>query len=317
MNDNTFCFDHMAHIRYTEFIKIPLSEIANHIKQDNIDLLIDLIHLTSDELSLFDYSPAPTHLSYCAFPASTNHPTMHYKIMDDVTTNKINIDRHYSEQILHMKNGFHVFSPLYEIPVIQHIPHTTLFRMGCFNNPIKITKQMIQCWDTIMSRVPNAHLYLAYHYYSSLFLTQTMLQLFNDDHRSRVHFVGYQSSHKELLKLYNQMDVAIDTYPYNGTTVTCEALSMNVPVVTRAGTFPHTRIGASLLTTVQCTEMIAGTDDEYCDVVVSMTNPTKNKIVRQQIQQNLSLLTNPSDFMAGYEACLTVAATTGTGRGCT
>ena len=311
MKDHTFCFDHMPHLRYKEFIKTPLSKIADHIKRDNLDILIDLIHLTSDELSLFDYSPAPTHLSYCAFPASTNHPTMHYKIMDDVSTNKINTNQYYSEQILHMKKGFHVFSPLYEIPVIQHIPHTSLFRMGCFNNPIKITKRMIHCWGTIMSRVPNAHLYLAYHYYSSSFMTQTMIQLFNKDHQSRIHFIGYQSSHKELLNLYNQMDVAIDTYPYNGTTVTCEALSMNVPVVTLTGTFPHSRMGASLLSTIKCTEMITYTNDDYCNTIISMVNPDKNREMRKQIQQNLPLLTNPSDFMEGYEACLTVAATTG------
>ena len=290
-----FCFSDY-NITYKEFVNESCDIVAKYIKNDEIDILVDLMQLTSDYLSIFNYNPAPIQVSYCAFPGTTNNPNIHYKIMDLVSFNQKT--DYYSEKILCMSNGFHAYSPLTPNPIVKHVKSDHI-RLCCFNNPIKLTKEIIACWILILEKLPKSHLYLAYHYYSSNFLTTRLKSYFNND---RVHFIGFLER-DERMSLYNKMDIALDTYPYNGTTITCEALSMNVPVVTLMGEFPHTRIGGSLVSTIQCHELIAGSYEKYITKVLELSTDIVK--IKNKIETNIHMLTKPKQFIQEYEFLLT------------
>ncbi len=86
----------------------------------------------------------------------------------------------------------------------------------------------------------------------------------------RLELLGHASSVVEQLGGYERMDIALDTFPYNGTTTTCEALWMGVPVVTLAGRTHVSRVGASLMTTVGLPQFIADTPEEYIEKAAAL-----------------------------------------------
>ena len=253
------------------------------------------MHPLSKWASIYKHQLAKIVISYCAYPGTSNNEHIQYKIMDNVVFDQ-NIDSYYTEHILCMKNGFHVYKPSHTFPEIKPIEHDT-FNMCCFNNPIKITHDMINLWKQLLTEIPGSCLYLGYHYYSSEFIKSKWCSLFNEYNVKFIH----EDKIEDMLNHYNKMDIALDTYPYNGTTISCEALRMNVPVVTLKGKYPHSRIGASLLETVMCSDLIAETKVEYVSTVISLS---KNRTIKNKLKDNIQQLSDIDGFMKQYEHLL-------------
>jgi predicted O-linked N-acetylglucosamine transferase (SPINDLY family) len=275
-----------------------IASAIEDIKKDNIDIIIDLLHPLSKWVDIYKHDLGTNIVSYCATPATSSNKHIHYKILDSVTYDK-SIDPYYSENILCLEGGFHVFRPLYEFPVIQKQHHNT-FNLCCFNNPIKITMDMIKTWLTILDELPNANLFLGYHYYSSDFIASKWSSIINHE---RVHFI-HEKNITDMLNHYNMMDVALDTYPYNGTTITCEALSMNVPVVTRKGNFPHSRMGASILHSISCDELITTSKENYISTIIAMNDAKTRESITYKLSTNIHILHDINGFMTKYEHLL-------------
>lgn len=270
-------------------------EIANEIYDDNIDILIELMNHTSDRIFILKYRPARIQISYCAFPGTTGMNEIDYKIMDKVSSE--GIENYFTEKVITLPFGFHTYCPTnYSVKSNKH----SGINFCCFNNPLKITKEVIKDWIEILNRVPNSRLYLQYHYYQSYFIVERIKELFGNV-KNRVFFIGLKNIHNDVLELYNTIDIALDTYPYNGTTITCEALFMNVPVFTRKGNLPQSRIGASLLSSIQCNECIVS--HSYIEKVIEYCDKDKLKVLKEKIKNNLTknILGNPKMFMKGYE----------------
>jgi len=273
-----------------------IDECIDNIKKDTLDIVIDTLHPLSKWTSIYMHNLATRVVSYGAYPGTSNDKHIHYKILDTVVFESY-MDQCYTENILCMDNGFHVYKPTHTFPEWKRIERDS-FHMCCFNNPIKITPCMIRLWKKLLTIIPNSRLYLGYHYYSSEFIQSKWKNEFDG---YNISFV-YEENIEHMLQHYNIMDVALDTYPYNGTTITCEALSMNVPVVTLKGKYPHSRIGASILETVQCMGLIADTEETYISAVMSVReNATPFK---ETLKHNLHQLTDIDGFMKRYEYLL-------------
>ena len=284
-------------------------EIANEIRKDKIDILIELMNHTSERIFVLSYKPSPIQISYCAFPGTTGMKEIDYKIMDKVSSD--GIEKYFTEKILKLPNGFHTYCPTNFKP--KQVDHEGI-HFSCFNNPLKITKNTLLMWVYLLSKVPNSKLILQYHYYSSIFIQEKIKEKIKSscialnlstEIEKRVLFVGFQQKKENILQMYNFIDISLDTYPYNGTTITCESLFMNVPVFTQMGKLPQSRIGASLLKSIQCDECIIESESmftyvnrilEYCDK--DKLNDLKNKIRRNKMKYELG---NPKLFMKSYE----------------
>jgi predicted O-linked N-acetylglucosamine transferase (SPINDLY family) len=122
----------------------------------------------------------------------------------------------------------------------------------------------------------------------------------------RIRLVSWIQSPKEHLNMYNGVDIALDTFPYHGTTTTCEALWMGVPVITLEGGAHVSRVGVSLLSNVGLPELIASSCDQYIDIAVNLAaDVTRLKEIRQSLRSMISNspLTDSKRFTSQVEKC--------------
>jgi predicted O-linked N-acetylglucosamine transferase (SPINDLY family) len=136
---------------------------------------------------------------------------------------------------------------------------------GSFNNIAKITPDVVSAWATIMNTLPESQIILKSHALSDSVVKGRYFQLFSDRGigANRVKLLGQIPERAAHLALYREIDIALDTFPYNGTTTTCEALFMGIPVITLIGQAHAGRVGLSLLTHAGMADLVANDEKEY------------------------------------------------------
>jgi predicted O-linked N-acetylglucosamine transferase (SPINDLY family) len=136
---------------------------------------------------------------------------------------------------------------------------------GSFNIITKVTTEVIACWANLLQQVPNARLMLKNKSFSDAAARKRYEAHFaaHGIAPERLELLGWIPNLTSHLALYSQIDIALDTFPYHGTTTTCQALWMGVPVITLAGATHAGRVGVSLLTRVGLPELIADSEDDY------------------------------------------------------
>jgi predicted O-linked N-acetylglucosamine transferase (SPINDLY family) len=179
---------------------------------------------------------------------------------------------------------------------------------GSFNALCKISDACLRGWAEILQRVPDSRLLVKNYALQDLegreaFQRRALLQGVPIE---RVDLLGVLPGYLHY-QAYRMVDIMLDTYPYHGTTTTCEALWMGVPVVTLAGKFHVSRVGASLLHQVQADDLIATSPEEYIALAVTLAgDPNRirdyHQTLRKRMQQ--SPLTNAPRFARNFEACI-------------
>jgi predicted O-linked N-acetylglucosamine transferase (SPINDLY family) len=202
-------------------------------------------------------------------------------------------EQYYSERLIRLPETFLCYLPDKDIPHVSHLPafsagHITF---GSFNNFVKITPEVIALWSRILKIVPNSHLIMkslsffdktTVSYARNIFLREGI-------EAATIEFLQPLASMRDHLELYNRIDIALDTFPYNGTTTTCEALYMGVPVITLAGDTHASRVGVSLLSNVGLPELIATTPEEYVAKAVDLArNLEKLQSLRKSLRDMMS-----------------------------
>jgi protein O-GlcNAc transferase len=144
---------------------------------------------------------------------------------------------------------------------------------GSFNNIAKLTPQVMALWAEIMHKVPGSRLLLKAQAFSNPANHAHILDAFSElgIAPERLQLYGW-SGIKELYNLYNEVDIALDPFPFNGGATTCDALWMGVPLVTLAGNYAVSRQSATYLTQVGLSELITGNTEEYAALAVSLSN---------------------------------------------
>jgi predicted O-linked N-acetylglucosamine transferase (SPINDLY family) len=271
------------------------AQAADLIREDKIDILVDLAgHTAGHRLQVFARKPAPVQATWLGYPNTTGMAAMDYRITDAWADPPGDSDALHSETLLCLPHGFLCYQPLPGSPPVSELPsHSTgHVTFGCFNNSAKITPAVLDAWSEILKAVPDSRLLL-----KSKQLRDPPLQRHYESELQkrgidpqRVEMVGRIESKHEHLALYGRVDIGLDPFPYNGTTTTCEALWMGVPVVVLAGDRHAGRVGVSLLQGVNLPEMIAANVGGYVSLAVALANdPARCASLRAGLRERMGV----------------------------
>ena len=266
------------------------TQVADQIVADEIDILVDLAgHTLGGRLGVFALKPAPVQVSYLGYPATTGVAAIDYRFTDNIADPPGMTDRYHVETIVRLPHGFLCYTPADDAPPVAALPASDkgYVTFGSFNHICKISANTLSAWSAILNRVPDSRLVLKYKALNDTITRSLLLERFReyDIASDRIELLDFIPSRKTHLDTYGQVDIALDTFPYNGTTTTCEALWMGVPVVTLAGREHAGRVGASLLRQVGLESFIAETEQDYINIAVTAaSNPHRNAELRQKLR---------------------------------
>ena len=275
-------------------VGMPDEMLARRIVEDRIDILVDLAGHTGDNrLSLFACKPAPIQVNWLGYPHSTGLRAMDYRLVDEVSDPQGTADALASESLVRLPGGF----LCYEAPPTAPLPSQPPclegagITFGSFNNPVKLSTATLDAWGALLQRLPKARLLLKGKLFAdTAACTAILAQLEQRGVKSaRVTVLGMLPDPSSHLALYSRVDIALDPFPYNGTTTSCEALWMGVPVVTLCGDRHAARVGASLLTQVGLSEFIATSVADYIDIAATLAaDPQRLVQLRRSLRARLA-----------------------------
>lgn len=247
-------------------------QLAQRIRADGIDILVDLtMHMADGRPLLFARKPAPVQVAWLAYPGTTGIDAIDYRLTDP-RLDPPSHDSHYTERSLRLPDSFWCYDPLTQTPHVNALPALTEGHLtfGCLNNPCKLTDRTLAMWSAVLREVPHARLMLmapAGNAHDALAgrIEQQGIDI------QRVGFVPFQPR-ADYLRTYHQIDLGLDTFPYNGHTTSLDSLWMGVPVVTRAGQTAVGRGGLSQLFNLGLSELAAHSDDAFVRIAVELAN---------------------------------------------
>ncbi len=243
---------------------------AARIRHDGIDILVDLSgHTAHNRLKLFRLKPAPLQVTWLGYPNTTGLKAMDYRITDQLADPKGDADLFYTERLVPLERCFLCYWPPDDAPPVGPLParsdnHVTF---GSFNTLTKVTQDVVRVWSRILMAVPGSKLYLKARQLRDKETLEQIVSQFAAEgiRRSSLELAPAMVAKADHLDAYGRVDIALDPFPYNGTTTTCEALWMGVPVVTLRDTRHAGRVGTSLLAAVGLNELIATDENEYVE----------------------------------------------------
>jgi predicted O-linked N-acetylglucosamine transferase (SPINDLY family) len=244
------------------------------IRSDQIDVLVDLAgHTASNRLAVFARRAAPVQISYLGYPASTGLATMDYRITDAVTDPSVPADDWHCERLLRLPDSQWCFRPFGSPVALGPLParEAGFVTFGSFNNLTKASDTLLRCWVQILARLPASHLRLTR--VRSAKRAAEIIGLFAQAGMApeRIECVAFAND-PPYGEQFAGVDIALDNYPYNGVTTTCESLYVGVPVISLYGRNGVSRSGLSLLATLGLGEMAASTPAQYVDIAVALGN---------------------------------------------
>ncbi len=254
---------------WRDIAELSDAEVAAWIRRDAIDILIDLSgHTVGNRLPVFNQRPAPVQVTYLGYPNTTGLESIDYRLTDALTDPPGRSDRLHSEKLVRLDGGFLCFQPLDSCPEISESKASDAgggIVFASFNELLKITAPTVSAWCQILARTPGSELMIKGTTLEDEGTRQLVVDRFAAQGLppERLQLIGRTPTLEEHLDLYNGVDIALDTFPYNGTTTTCEALWMGLPVVSQSGDVHASRVGLSLLSSVGLGDLVAKNMGEY------------------------------------------------------
>lgn len=247
------------------------AQLAQRIRSDRVDVLVDLAGWTvGSRLEAFAARPAPVQLTWIGYPGTTGlgpDTGLDGRLTDAWADPPGESDSHFSEPLLRLPSGFIAHRLLDEAPPRPAMPVERQGRIvfGSFNNASKISEATIALWAAVVNAIPGSRLLLKNHALDDAFIARELRQRFVRAGLAaeRLDLRPALAAYDDHLRAYDDIDIALDTFPYHGTTTTCEALCQGVPVVTLAGRTHAARVGASLLSRIGRAEWIASNESEF------------------------------------------------------
>ena len=302
-------FVELAGPRWRDIYHLDDDAAAALIRADQIDILVDLAgHSGGCRLLLFARKPAPVQVTWLGYPDTTGLTSVDYRITDAVADPPGLTEAFHSETLFRLPCFLTYATPSY-IPPVAPPPclRNGFVTFGSFNNFMKIDPAVIRLWAWILEGVPGSKLLLkhrdardpaALEHFASYFAQHGIAS-------ERLIFAPQMPSHGVHLEHYADMDIALDPFPYNGTTTSCEALAMGVPLVVLAGAAHVARVGVDLNLQYGLEDWVAATPDEYRRIAIAKAaDPTALAELRGQMRARLaaSALGNPDAFVRHLES---------------
>jgi len=277
---------------------------------DGIDIAVDLAgHTGGGRLTAFARRLAPVQVTWLGYPATTGLSAMDYRLTDARADPPGAADEHCSERLVRLPDTFLCYRPRADAPDVSPPPASTgaPFTFGSFNNLPKLNAIVIEAWRRILRGAPHARLLIKSNPLCDDVTRADLAAAFEDPEidPARVELVPWITDQTEHLAFYTRVDVALDPFPYNGTTTTCEALWMGVPVLTIAGNRHAARVGVSLMSQVGMEDFIAPDIDSYVKTAIALAHaPERLSVLRAELRGRVqaSPLRDERRFAANVES---------------
>jgi len=252
------------------------AELVRLMREDRLDVVVDLAgHTAKSRLTALAQRVAPVQITWLGYPNTTGLAQMDWRITD-ARADPPGAEAHHTERLLRLPEVFLCYEPPSEAPEIADPPSVSgaPLTFGVFNNFPKVTDPMLALWARILEHTPGSRLLVK----TASLRDPGVIALARERMRragldpDRVELAGFTPGRREHLAAVASVDVALDTFPYHGTTTTCESLWMGVPVVTLAGDRHASRVGVSLLQHLGLDTLIAHSPDQYVHIASNLAN---------------------------------------------
>jgi predicted O-linked N-acetylglucosamine transferase (SPINDLY family) len=281
--------------------------VAETIRSDEIDILVDLAgHTANNRMRLFARKPAPVQATWIGYLHSTGLPQMDYLIADAVAVTE-DTGQRFSETVIRLPECFLCYGQPENRP--EPVPPPAVANgyvtFGCYNNLAKVSDETLKLWKGILDNKANSRLVLK----NSVFDDAD----FRDEYMQKLKALGFEatrlildgsSTHGEYFSSYGQIDIALDTSPFSGGTVSADALWMGVPVVTLAGDRMASRTSASILKCLGLDFLVTHDRDAYVNAALSLAeDEAKLTTLRDGMRRRFchTALGEPAQFTANLE----------------
>ncbi|WP_372521520.1 tetratricopeptide repeat protein [Sulfuricaulis sp.] len=295
--------------QWRNIVRLPNEAVAQLIRDDKIDILVDLNgHTAYNRLRVFARKPAPVQVTWLGYPNTTGLSTMDYRITDEYADPVGLTEGYHSEKLIRLPGSFSCYAPLLDCPEVAELParRNGFVTFGSFNNLAKVTPEVISLWASILRAIPGACLMIKNKILNEPARREVLRDAFSAHGvaAERLKLLGHSASGAEHFEQYNSIDIGLDPFPYNGSTTTCDALWMGVPVITLAGTTHVARVGVSQLSSIGMTELIARTPDDYVAIATRLAHDLNTlEKIRKELRAKMSVspLVNAPVFTRNLE----------------
>jgi predicted O-linked N-acetylglucosamine transferase (SPINDLY family) len=247
-------------------------QLAALIREDGIDILVDLAgHTQGSRLAVFARKPAPLQITYLGYPATTGVEAMDYRLTDAGFDPPGMTETQYVEKLVRLPDCLLCYQPPSDAPEVSALPALArgFVTFGSFNQPAKLGAGVLELWARLLGQVADSHLLMApvapgysRERYQQIFAAHGVVP-------ERIEFEPRLPS-PQYQALRSRVDIALDPFPMNGGSTTCETLWMGVPLVTLSGDRFVSRAGTSLLTAAGLAECIARDEAEYVAIAAGL-----------------------------------------------
>lgn len=281
-----------------------IEEAAQEIANEGVDILFDLGGHSAGGMTLqiMSYKPAPVQISGIGYLDTTGLTAIDYILTDNYLT-PMGHEKYFSEKLIRLNNAF-AFTPTRAM-IDSFKPRTSnseSITFGSFNNFMKVTDDYLRCVKKILNAVENSKFILQDT--TAIPARKTEMEKRLKKIRLPLDRIEIRLGNDDYLNDYGDIDIMLDTFPYNGGTMTATALYMGVPVVSLYGTRYSSRFGADILRLAGMSGLIAKDTKEYINKSVELAT-TQNvlnelkKILRDRL--NKSKLLDTDTFVADME----------------
>jgi predicted O-linked N-acetylglucosamine transferase (SPINDLY family) len=278
------------------------------IREDYIDILVDLAgHTGGGRLDIFSQKPAPIQVTWIGYPNTTGLPEIDYRITD-INADPLEINQQFTEKLIRLPGCFLCYTPAPTHPKSINVTpclSNGYITFGSFNNFAKINNNVLKLWSNVVLAVPNSKLLLKCKPFACETVLTRVYEQFESFGvtRDRLILLAHLQGTSDHLSLYSKLDIALDTFPYAGTTTTVESLFMGVPVITLKGYNHAHNVGVSLLRSVPAvTHLIAENEEQFVNIAVELANDKENlALLRSGLRDKFlsSRLCNKDEYMKG------------------
>jgi predicted O-linked N-acetylglucosamine transferase (SPINDLY family) len=293
--------------RWQSLVGLNAAAVAELIRHDGIDILVDLNgHMGAHRLLAFARRPAPVQATYIGYQATTGMAAMDYRLTDAHADPPGQTDAWHTEKLVRLPESFFCYEPPAECPDVVPPPCLTSGEVtfGSFNAFAKVTSDVLSVWAEILRQTPGSKLNLIVPQSASL--VERVRRLMSQDGISpnRIVFVP-RAARSEYLLAYQRVDIALDPFPFNGHTTTCDALWMGVPVIAMCGRRYVERYGGTAIVALGLADFLATSCKDYIAAAVRLARDSERLAeIRAALRQRMaeSALCDASGFAAKVEA---------------
>lgn len=293
---------------FRDVVALDDAALADVIRRDRIDILVDItMHMIGRRLLAYARRPAPIQICWLAYPGTTGLETMDYRLSDPFLDppEAESASAIYSEQTIRLPDSFWCYDPLTDLPAVNALPALTAGRItfGCLNHFRKVNEGVLRLWATVLAALPESRLLLMAPAGSARARVHAVFEA-SGVPAKRVEFVE-RCGRLDYLRKYDEIDICLDTFPYNGHTTSLDALWMGVPTVTLVGDTVVGRAGLCQAMNLGLPELIATTPAEYVRIASALAADLEHlselrRTLRARMQQ--SALMDAPRFARSLEA---------------